>query len=95
MSDAHYEATYLVETPLPLDKVAEVIAGEQSWEGARVEGETDELRSRARATVVAISDSGRLNSRPCAVHGSSERASQVHFRPRGKSPCAFPLRMSG
>jgi ribulose-bisphosphate carboxylase large chain len=61
MSDAHYEATYLVETPLPLDKVAEVMAGEQSCGTfTRVEGETDELRARARATVVAIHDKGEI-----------------------------------
>ncbi|MET0527964.1 MAG: ribulose-bisphosphate carboxylase large subunit family protein [Microvirga sp.] len=61
MSDAHYEATYLVETPLPLEKVAEVMAGEQSCGTfTRVEGETDELRARARATVVSIYDKGEV-----------------------------------
>lgn len=61
MSDAHYEATYLVETPLPLEKVAEVMAGEQSCGTfTRVEGETDELRARARATVVSIHDKGEM-----------------------------------
>ncbi|WP_457091519.1 ribulose-bisphosphate carboxylase large subunit family protein [Microvirga sp. P5_D2] len=61
MSDAHYEATYLVETPLPLEKVAEVMAGEQSCGTfTRVEGETDELRARARATVVSIHDKGEV-----------------------------------
>ena len=61
MSDAHYEATYLIETPLPLEKVAEVMAGEQSCGTfTRVEGETDELRARARATVVSIHDKGEV-----------------------------------
>ncbi|GAB2905970.1 ribulose-bisphosphate carboxylase large subunit family protein [Paralcaligenes ginsengisoli] len=48
-------ASYLIETPFPPEKVAEVMAGEQSCGTfARVEGETDELRERARATVESI-----------------------------------------
>ncbi len=50
-----FEATYLIETPLDPGKVAEVMAGEQSCGTfTRVEGETDALRERARATVTAI-----------------------------------------
>lgn len=61
MREAFYEATYLVETPLPLAAVAEVLAGEQSCGTfTRVEGETDELRERARADVVAIHDLGEV-----------------------------------
>jgi ribulose-bisphosphate carboxylase large chain len=45
-------ATYLIETPLDPAHAAEVLAGEQSCGTfARVHGETDELRARARATV--------------------------------------------
>ncbi|UHL64590.1 ribulose-bisphosphate carboxylase large subunit family protein [Paralcaligenes sp. KSB-10] len=48
-------ASYLIETPFPPEKVAEVMAGEQSCGTfARVAGETDELRERARATVESI-----------------------------------------
>ncbi|SHO43090.1 RuBisCO large subunit C-terminal-like domain-containing protein [Desulfopila aestuarii] len=48
-------AEYLVETPLPIEKVAAVMAGEQSCGTfTRVAGETDELRSRAAATVMEI-----------------------------------------
>jgi ribulose-bisphosphate carboxylase large chain len=61
MREAFYEATYLVETPLPLEAVAEVMAGEQSCGTfTRVEGESDELRERARADVVAIHDLGEV-----------------------------------
>ncbi|BAM92736.1 uncharacterized ribulose bisphosphate carboxylase-like protein [Bradyrhizobium oligotrophicum S58] len=51
----HFEASYLIETPLdPLD-VAEVMAGEQSCGTfTRVEGETDALRARARASVTGV-----------------------------------------
>ncbi len=50
-------ARYLVETPLDPAVVAEVMAGEQSCGTfTRVEGETDALRERARATVEAITE---------------------------------------
>ena len=48
-------ATYLIETPLDPARVAEVMAGEQSCGTfTRVEGETDELRARARAQVESV-----------------------------------------
>lgn len=49
------QATYLIETPLEPAQVAEVMAGEQSCGTfTRVQGETDALRERARATVEHI-----------------------------------------
>lgn len=60
MSDV-YRATYLVETPLDPAIVAEVMAGEQSCGTfARVDGETDELRARARAVVEAVDGIGEV-----------------------------------
>ncbi|MES2188641.1 MAG: ribulose-bisphosphate carboxylase large subunit family protein [Pseudomonadota bacterium] len=57
MNADRFEATYLIETPLEPAKVAEVMAGEQSCGTfTRVEGETDELRRRARATVEQIDE---------------------------------------
>ena len=51
------EAEYLVETPLDPQKVAENIAGEQSsGTFVRVAGETDEVRARAAACVLAIEE---------------------------------------
>ena len=50
-------ATYLIETPLDPAHAAEVLAGEQSCGTfARVAGETDELRARARAHVDAVEE---------------------------------------
>lgn len=50
-------ARYLIETPLDPAAVAEVMAGEQSCGTfTRVEGETDALRERARATVEAVTE---------------------------------------
>lgn len=47
-----YTAKYLIETPLAGEHVAEVMAGEQSsGTFVRVQGETNELRQRARALV--------------------------------------------
>jgi len=57
MADERIHARYLIETPLDPAAVAEVMAGEQSCGTfARVEGETDALRARARASVEAITE---------------------------------------
>lgn len=50
-------ASYLIETPLDPARVADVLAGEQSsGTFVRVAGETDALRARSRATVVALQE---------------------------------------
>jgi len=57
MSAPLLRATYLVETPLDPARVAGVMAGEQSCGTfTRVQGETDELRARARAQVEAVEE---------------------------------------
>ncbi len=57
MASGRFEATYLIETPLDPNKVAEVMAGEQSCGTfARVYGETDALRERARAEVLSVQE---------------------------------------
>ncbi|MEP7328751.1 MAG: ribulose-bisphosphate carboxylase large subunit family protein [Betaproteobacteria bacterium] len=57
MQPDRIEATYLIETPLEPALVAEVLAGEQSCGTyARVDGETDELRERARAVVESVEE---------------------------------------
>lgn len=51
------EADYLIETPLDPAKVADIMAGEQSsGTFVRVAGESDALRARSRATVVAVKE---------------------------------------
>jgi ribulose-bisphosphate carboxylase large chain len=55
MAADRFTASYLIETPLAPAHVAEVLAGEQSCGTfARVEGETDALRERARARVESV-----------------------------------------
>jgi len=50
-------ATYLIETPLDPAVAADVVAGEQSCGTfVRVAGESDDLRERARATVLRIEE---------------------------------------
>lgn len=59
MPGGQLTAQYRIETPLPLEQVAEIMAGEQSCGTfTRVKGETDDLRRRARAVVVDINDLG-------------------------------------
>jgi ribulose-bisphosphate carboxylase large chain len=53
----YVRAHYLVETPLDLEKVAGMMAGEQSsGTFVRVANETDDLRARAAAVVVSIEE---------------------------------------
>jgi ribulose-bisphosphate carboxylase large chain len=55
MNSNRIKASYLIETPFPPEKVAEIMAGEQSCGTfTRVIGETDALRERARAWVDAV-----------------------------------------
>ncbi|HXG61537.1 MAG TPA: ribulose-bisphosphate carboxylase large subunit family protein [Planctomycetota bacterium] len=52
MSGECVRATYLIETPYPVEQAVEVLAGEQSCGTfVRVPGETDELRARFMAKV--------------------------------------------
>jgi ribulose-bisphosphate carboxylase large chain len=68
-----FEASYLIETPLDVAQVAEVLAGEQSCGTfARVEGETEALRERARATVERI-DLLDVADHPALPNGWMER----------------------
>ncbi|HEY0791381.1 MAG TPA: RuBisCO large subunit C-terminal-like domain-containing protein, partial [Chthoniobacterales bacterium] len=62
MNADRFVAKYLIETPLAVERAAEIIAGEQS-SGTFVPlpGETAELKERARAQVLAIN---RLESVP-------------------------------
>ncbi|MCZ4290691.1 RuBisCO large subunit C-terminal-like domain-containing protein [Hoeflea alexandrii] len=57
MKTDRIEATYLIETPMDPARIAAVMAGEQSsGTFVRVAGETDELRARAAAEVLEVSE---------------------------------------
>ena len=85
-------AKYLVETPLPIEQAAEMIAGEQSsGTFLPVPGETEELKARARAKVtdVKLLDSAEVPS----LRGS--RLPKGHFGPahyqRAEITIEFPF----
>ncbi len=57
MTNERIEATYLLETPMDPARIAAVMAGEQSsGTFVRVAGETDELRARAGAEVLDVTE---------------------------------------
>ena len=86
-------ATYLIETPLEPARVAEVMAGEQSCGTfTRVEGETDELRARARAQVESVQEleSARQASLPNAWLARQPGGMPAVLR-RARVRIAFPV----
>lgn len=89
-TDSRYEARYLVESPFPLEKVAEIMAGEQSCGTfTRVEGETDALRERARASVVEVRDLGEVE-RPSLPNAWLDRRGDTRPTRRGEVTISFP-----
>ena len=91
MTQDRFEATYLIETPLAPAQVAEVMAGEQSCGTfARVEGETDELRERARATVEHIEELESVNA-PSLPNALLERKGHTGPWRRARVRISFPV----
>lgn len=91
MTADHFTATYLIETPLAPAHVAEVMASEQSCGTfTRVEGETDALRLRARATVESIEELESVGA-PSLPNALLER--QGHSGPwrRARVRISFPV----
>lgn len=63
MRQDHVIATYRIETPYPLEQIAEVIAGEQSTGTfTAVPGETAELKQRFGASVVSVKQIGEVSA---------------------------------
>jgi ribulose-bisphosphate carboxylase large chain len=96
MSDQEIRATYLVETPHSLEYAAEAIAGEQSsGTFVAVPGETDELKARHRARVVAI-EPRETREQPSLPGSRLPRghAGPVRYR-QGIVTIAFPLENVG
>jgi ribulose-bisphosphate carboxylase large chain len=87
-------ADYFVQSFLPIERAAEALAGEQSTGTfVRVPGETDELRERHAATIVALEPLEALEGAvlPGALRpaGAAARLSAARVR------VAFPLRNFG
>lgn len=91
MTADRFEATYLIETPLAPSHVAEVMAGEQSCGTfTRVEGETDALRERARATVEAIDELDSVAA-PSLPNALLERQGRSGPWRRARVRISFPV----
>lgn len=88
---AELRATYLVESCEPIERVAEVIAGEQSsGTFLRLAGETDELKQRARARVVRIEHLPGVK-RPALHSAYAQRRGLLGPMHRGRIELAFPV----
>src|SRR5579859_3773014 len=85
-------ATYLIESPLPIQSAAEALAGEQSTGTfVPVPGETAELRARFRARVEGVTtlDTTQSPSLPGAIPSTIGRYN------RGQIVLSFPFENVG
>lgn len=86
-----FRARYWVETSAPLDKAAEVIAGEQSsGTFLSLPGETDLLKERSRARVVSVEATGEAAS-PSLHSAHEERRAVKGPWHQGEIEIAFPV----
>lgn len=95
MNDINILATYLIETPYPLEVAAEVIAGEQSsGTFLKVQHETEELTQDHRAKIISIKqlESVSSPSLPGSKGNKGQRVSQYN---RGEVVLAFPYHNVG
>jgi predicted CXXCH cytochrome family protein len=94
MSEQRIKATYIIETPQPLQKAAEVMAGEQSTGTfLRVPGETDELRERHGARIESLQE---LDPAPNpSLPGSKPPAGGHAVYRRAQVVLSFPLSNMG
>jgi len=90
-----FTALFFVESSYPLEKVSEIIAGEQS-SGTFISlpGESAELKERSRARVVSITEQSPVNT--ASLHSAflkRKQASDHYFR--GEIEIAFPVENIG
>lgn len=84
-------ATYLVETPFPLEQAAEAMAGEQSsGTFLAVPGETDELREQHRAKAVRLTPLDEVE-RPSLPGVRMPKGIEPPRYHRGEVVLSFPL----
>jgi len=95
MSDERYRATYRIETPLDPRAVAETMAGEQSsGTFTRVAGETDDLRARTRAHVIAVDEEPASETPSLDSAFARRRGLNGPFR-RATVTLSFPVANTG
>lgn len=89
-SRTEFTARYFVESAVPIARVAEVIAGEQSsGTFITLSGETEELKQRARARVVRIDNMAPVLA-PSLSSAFAERHGYESVFYRGEIDIAFP-----
>ena len=86
-----FTARYLVESSVPSERVAEVIAGEQSsGTFLALKGETEELKQRSRARVKSIKTLESVNAPTLpSAHATREVQSSIFYR--AEIEVAFPV----
>ncbi len=88
---AEFSARYLVESSVPSEKAAEIIAGEQSsGTFLSLPGETDELKERSRARVVRV-DPLPPAAEPALYSAFVERRPHGGVFHRAQVEIAFPI----
>ncbi len=86
-----FTARYLVETYEPVEKAAEIIAGEQSCGTfITVPGETEELKERARARVIGIEPLPEV-AEPSLPNAFARRKKATGPYRRGVVEVSFPI----
>jgi ribulose-bisphosphate carboxylase large chain len=95
MTQEQILATYWIETPWPLEKAVEVMAGEQSCGTfIRVPGETEELRARFGARIVRITELTSV-SEPSLPGSRAPKGSSRPRYHRAEVVLSFPLENLG
>jgi len=95
MSDERVLATYWIETPWPLEKAVEVMAGEQSCGTfVRVPGETEELRARFGAQIVRITELEPVDEPSLPGSRAPKGGGRPRYR-RAEVVLSFPLENLG
>lgn len=89
------EASYLIETPLDPERIAAIMAGEQSsGTFVRVAGETDELRARAAAEVLSVEELEPTQAPSLASAWLERKETPGPYR-RARVRIAFPVANMG
>ena len=88
---SEFTARYFVESSIPIEKVAETIAGEQSsGTFMALPGETDELKQRSRARVTRIKQLAPVNQPSLRSAFVDRRGGSQTFH-RAEIEIAFPI----
>lgn len=95
MNSERILATYWIETPWPLEKAVEVMAGEQSCGTfIRVPGETEELRARYGAQVLRITPLEEVSEPSLPGSRAPKSTGRPRYR-RAEVVLSFPLENLG